>query len=71
MASAPGDDCEAAYLNGDRAGDDAVDGGFRERVELSIGPAHELRLQQVPAPPVQLEDAEVQLHGQICNVGDP
>jgi len=49
------------------AGDNAVDGGLSERVELSVPATHEVRFQDVAAASVVLERPEVQLHRQICS----
>lgn len=52
-------------MNGNGAGDDAVDGGLGEGVELAITAAHELGLEQIAGAAVQLEDTLVELHCQI------
>ena len=51
-------------MNG--AGDDAVDRGLGERIELSVFATHEVRLEDVAAAAVVLERPEVQLHRQVC-----
>ena len=55
-------------LDGHRSRHDPVDWGVCERIKHPVVPAHEGRLPEVPAIPVVLEDAQVQLHGQIWMV---
>jgi len=57
------------YLDVHGAGDDAVDGGLGERVELAVFATHEVRLEDVATAAVVLERAEVQLHRQVYNDG--
>ena len=45
----------ASNLDVALGGDDAVDGGLGERVELPVVPPHEVRLQQVAAVAVVLK----------------
>ena len=56
----------ARYLDVNGAGDDAVDRGLGERIELSVFATHEVRLEDVAAAAVVLERPEVQLHRQVC-----
>lgn len=52
-------------VNGQRASDNTVHGGFGERVKCAVGAPHELRLQQITAAHVIFEYAQVQLHGYV------
>ncbi len=53
------------YLDGYCSSNDAVNSGFRERIEVSVLPPHEVGLQNVAASAVVLKYSQVQHHGQI------
>jgi len=52
-------------LDGAEGGDHAVDGRLAERVEVLVGAAQKVGLEQVAAVAVVLELALVQLHAQV------
>ena len=55
-------------LDFDGVGDDAIDGGFDERVQSPVFSTHKVRFEDVPAAAVVLEHAVIEHHAQVLRL---